>query len=240
MVTDAMLAEAAAEAEQFLLWTASEPEQPHIFSDRFERKMRKVTCRANYYVLYQVMRTAAIVVLVIASLFGTVMAVSPEVRAAVIESAEKVVPRWIEYKLAPKVDSAPATGETEPSRPSVAWGTYEYRLTYIPEGFREKSIYTGSSAKDYVYINDKNNVYMVFGYYSDKSSSSLYLGVGDSIHYTGTVNGVQADIYVTGRENDTGAIVWRDPETNWLFAITALGDKEELIKIAESVEKIKK
>ena len=42
MITDAMLKEAAAEAERFMLAHLPEIQEPHVFSKRFERKMQKL------------------------------------------------------------------------------------------------------------------------------------------------------------------------------------------------------
>lgn len=66
MLTEDMLQKAAAEAEKFLLQALAEEAQPHQFSAKFEKKIKKLTRRARHPVRYQVLRYAAVIVLVMA------------------------------------------------------------------------------------------------------------------------------------------------------------------------------
>ena len=64
MISDALLREAAAEAEVCLL--ANLPEiQPHEFSAGFERKMKRLISRVNHPIRHQVLRYAAAVLLAV-------------------------------------------------------------------------------------------------------------------------------------------------------------------------------
>ena len=85
MVTDAALRDAAAEARDALLAAVmAEQAQLHEFSEDFEKRIRKLTRRANHPLRYQVLRYAAVVVLTLATLFGSLVAFSPEARATFV------------------------------------------------------------------------------------------------------------------------------------------------------------
>ena len=59
MLEDAILKEATAEVEHFLLSIVPEEAgEPHVFSAGFERKMQKLTRRANHPVRYRLIRVA--------------------------------------------------------------------------------------------------------------------------------------------------------------------------------------
>lgn len=137
MLTDAILREATAEAERFLLSIVPEDGEPHVFSKRFERKMQKLIRRANHPIRYQVMRTAAAVALAIVTLFGAVMAVSPEARAAVVGWVKSTFHEFFEYSNEASNtgnnvnDNANNNDSNPPSEPVK----YDYRLSTKTNAF---------------------------------------------------------------------------------------------------------
>ena len=73
------------EAENALLKSMeSKTYEPHQFSDRLEKKIEKLMCRAKHPIRYNVMRSTAAFLLLVVILFGMVFAISLEVRANVI------------------------------------------------------------------------------------------------------------------------------------------------------------
>lgn len=233
MLTDAILKEATAEAERFLLSIVPEDGEPHVFSKRFERKMQKLIRRVNHPIRYQVMRAAAAVVLVIATLFGAVMAVSPEARAAVVDWLKATFINYTTYSHDYTEDDSvkPSEGTDEPI-------VYKYRLSNIPEGYRELNVIEKIDGKIYFYVNEQG-VILQFTYTDDIANATLFINTEKCQHYTATVNGISADIYIAFAEGETSAIVWQDAETGTLFQIFAMANQTELIALAESVEKIK-
>ena len=237
MLTDAVLKEAAAEVERFILSTVSIDGEPHVFSKRFERKMQKLIRRANHPIRYQVLRTAAAVVLVIATLFGAVMAVSPEARAAVAGWIKATFANYTTYSSDDVGE--PSVTPTENEKPSEGEKTHldQYHLTVIPEGYREFRVTEKKNGKTYIYVNEQNMlVQFAYTYKADKAS--LFINTENCHHSEVTVNGIIADVYISAKEDENSAIVWQNTEKEVLFQIFGMINQNELISLAESVEKI--
>lgn len=233
MLTDAILKEAAAEAERFRLSIVPEDGEPHVFSKRFERKMQKLIRRANHPIRYQFMRIAAAVVLVIATLFGAVMAVSPEARAAVVGWLRETFGVYAQYSN----DHVQGNHDADLGDDTQEQIKYEYHLAVVPEGYRELKIVDKIDGMAYVYVNDAGEV-LRFVYTYGVENSSLFIKTEDYVHHVGFVNKLSADIYIPLIENETSAIIWQDHHTGVLFEIFAMADQVELIEIAETVVKI--
>lgn len=246
MLTDVILREATADVERFLLSIVPETGEAHVFSNRFEWKMRKLIRRTNHPIRYQAMRIAAAVVLAIVTLFGAVMAVSPDARAAVARWFKGVSGNYVEYYRNPDTNYVPGDDHadnvnkdnntvTPPTEPVK----YEYRLSSIPEGYRELRVIDGADRRTYMYINN-TGTFLSFSYTYGMKTDSVYIEAENYSQYTAAVNGVSADIYIADTENETSVIIWQDPYSGALFQITALADQAELIQLAETVEKIEK
>lgn len=223
MLTDAILQEATAEAERFLLSIVPEAEEAHRFSMRFERKMKKLIRKANHPIRYQVIRAAAVVLLVLATLFGTLVAVNPEVRAAVVGWVKETFPGYFVYS----------------SNNTSAPETYDYCLTVLPEGYQEWKVIDSIGGKTYYYINrEGNKFYFRYANNISNGSGNLFIKSEDCKQLAGLVNGLQADLYIGLKDGDLNTIAWQDPDTNVLLYISIFADPDELIELAESVIKI--
>ena len=226
MLEDAILKEATAEVERFLLSTVPEGGEPHEFSPEFERKMQKLTRRANHPVRYRLIRVALVAILASLVLIGTVLAVSPEAREAAA--------RWIRGGISSQVTYR----GKDPENVGEDLPVYDYRLTYIPEGYHEEKTLEEKIGRAYIYENEEG-LYLSFSYTRIEDGSQMIIrGLEDDEYRTGFVNGHAADIYISSKEGDSSTIVWEDEETHVLFTLFAHAGVEELIKLAESVERI--
>ena len=222
MITDAMLREATGEAESFLLAHLPEP-QPHQFSPRFERRMRKLISREKHPIRYRVLRYAAAMLLAILTLFGSVLAVSPEARAS--------VNGWVRRTIRGKFYYYFTGGYTPPPA--------EYELAALRDGLRWYDIFDSDGGKTYLYLREDESL-VEFRYVcaaEAKHYSMSFEGMG---YHEVTVNGWPADLYLAINKDYTSMIVWVDPVEGTLFHIVAHADREELIALAESVRKIEK
>lgn len=208
MLTDAILKEATAEAERFRLSIVPEDSEPHEFSKRFRRKMEKLIRRANHPIRYQVMRTAAAVALVIVTLFGAVMAVSPEARAAVIGWIKETFGVYVQYSNDDVYGNQGADSNNDISKVTKA----EYHLAVIPEGYREIEVVDKIDGKMYVYANDLGEI-LRFVYTYGIENSGLFVKTEDYVYHIGFVNELPADIYIPQIENETSVIIWQDPHS---------------------------
>lgn len=220
MITDAMLREAAGEAERFLLAHLPEP-QPHQFSPRFERRMRKLISRAKHPVRHQVLRYAAAVLLAILTLFGSILAVSPEARASVNGWVRRPFFGCLHYFY---------KGEDKTAM-------VEYELTAAPEGYQLVDVIQSEGGKTYLYLKHGGSV-LEFRYVCAAGTDHYFVSIKGFNQHSVTVNGVLADVYISKKEDDTNLIVWQDPSENVVFHIFAEADKAALIELAESVQKI--
>ena len=219
MISDALLREAAAEAEVCLL--ANLPEiQPHEFSAGFERKMKRLISRVNHPIRHQVLRYAAAVLLAILTLFGAVIAVSPEARAAVVGWVKSTFYEFVEYSN---------SGTTTP-------GANDYHLTYIPDGYALLDVVDTISEKTYVYADASGRV-LRFSYSIGGNSSSLFVDAERYQHSIAFVHGIEADVYLAESDDGANVIVWSDAEADVIFRVHAIIDRDELVKISESVRK---
>ena len=218
MITDAMLREAAGEAERFLL--AHLPEsQPHHFSPRFERRMRKLISRAKHPVRHLVLRYVAAVLLAVFTLFGAILAVSPEVRASVVGWFKSSFLEYFQY----------SSDSTVPSAPEV-----DYRLPEIPEGYTPVNVIDKVHGKTYLY-EDTSGFYLRFSY---DYGGNVFIQVDGYQQQTASVHGKPADIYISNKADETSVIVWQDTDTGALFRLSMKADAQELIRLAESVQKV--
>lgn len=220
MITDAMLREAAAEAERFMLAHLPEVQEPHVFSKRFERKMQKLISRMKHPIRYQVKRYVAAILIAVILLFGTIFAVSPEVRATVIGWVRSTFLEFFQYSN----DDTP--------KPVIA----EYEMTIIPEGYRQLNVIDKKDGKTYLYVNSDGS-FLDFTYAYAIGANDLYTDTENYVQHSTTINGLNADIYISKVEDETSLIVWQDTSENILFHISAKANKAKLIELAESVQK---
>ena len=121
MVTDEVLRQAAWDACVKMNDRLPKPEDcRHEFSQRFLRKMKKLLFRAAHPALCRVLRSAACIALVLLLGFGSVLCVSPEARAAVMDWVRQQYESFYEYVF-------PGTGGT--SEPK------HYQPGWMPESF---------------------------------------------------------------------------------------------------------
>ena len=99
----------------------------HDFSPEFERKMRKLVCRANHPTWYRVVQTAACLILTAVLSGCAVLAISPEAREVFSGWVREVYETSFIYRF------AGAEPET--------FGNILYRPTYVPEGWQLREGY---------------------------------------------------------------------------------------------------
>ncbi len=224
MVTDDMLRQAAGEVELAILNALSTKDiEPHQFSEHFERKMKTLINRVKHPIRYNVLRSVAAIILIIFTLFCSLVAFSPEVRASVVGWVKETFFEFSQYA---------SSGDIEPIE-------YEYHFTAIPEGHRELQTIDSKDGKTYLYVNDAGNI-LQFTYAYGGRADIMFVKTESYTLVEGTVNGINADIYITTNEKEANVIIWRDPETETLLCIHAKIEKDLLITFAESVVKNKK
>ena len=221
MVTNIMLRKAAEEAERALLVAVEAgPFEPHRFSDRFERSMNKLIRKVKHPISYKILYTAVATLSAVFILFGLVFAISPEVRASVINWVKSTFFEFTQYSANQNTENA----------------DFEYYLQFIPEGYSEFRTNDTEYGNTIIYIHEDGHL-LNFLYADGNGAHKLSIITDLHTHIEAHVNGNKADIYITDSELESNAIVWTDSESGYLFFIGAKADKDQLIALAESVVK---
>ena len=196
----------------------------HDFSPEFERKMRKLVRRANHPIQYRVARTAACLLLAALLSGCAVLAISPEVREVFSGWVREVYETSFIYRF------AGAEPET--------FGNILYRPTYVPDGWRFREAFvSGALITNIIYYNDTGEL-TAFSYFPRGVSPTIQIERdGADTYKRVSVNGMPAELYLDHDEGEANVLIWTDEEGAIFCVHSALSEKE-LVKIAESLEKV--
>ena len=206
--------------------------EPFTPSRNHQRQMRDMLKNPNKWLknkvkpVWKLAVQKVAVVLLIASLgLGSVMAVSPAVRAAVI----RWVTEWYETHITFRY-----AGD------SVSDNFLDYEISNLPKGYSE--------VKD-ERIEDEGYIQKKYRNDSDPSSKSIYLAYMDMKQGAAMdfviENGVTSPIDINGMpgylyladdwQNLRSTITWIDESNNLQFVVDATMSEEDILYIAESV-----
>lgn len=221
MITDKMLAQAAAELATAINESLPDPKDcTHEFSAEFERKMKRITRRANHPILYRTLRSVASIILVITIGFGSVLAVSAEARAAVFGWVKEQYESFYEYFFEGEVELAESA---------------KYQPGWMPDGCELLTVEETAGGETYIY-KDKSGLLAQFYYIYDPDSQKLYIDTVEYISEPVSINGHSGEMYISIYDDETSSIVWTDNSTNTLFYVSGPYEKDTLIKNAENIQ----
>lgn len=190
------------------------------FSSAFERKMKKLIRRADHPVRHRIAQAAACLLL-LALLSGcTVLAVSPEARAAFVGWIRETYESWFVYRY---------SGEEQPTLEDTV-----YSPAWVPEGYEE---ITAPQAGTYIYTQYENSKQelLTVSYLKGTEKSSLNVEWEGAIVQKSFVGGLSADLYLNP-DGGPNILVWTDYGRDAAFWITAPLSEKELVKVAESIQ----
>lgn len=221
MITDEMLAQAAAELADAINASLPAPEEcHHQFSTKFERKMKRLIYRTNHPVQHRILRSVASILLVILLGFSSVMAVSVEAREAVFGWVREQYESFYEYFY----DGHP--GNDEPATYSPGW---------MPDGFEYATTLEIAGGEVYIFTN-ANGAIAQFSYSTTPDNFGFYVETVDYEHRTVYINGLVGDLYIPYDESLSSELLWRDATGNTIFSVSAPIEEALLIKIAEHIK----
>ena len=172
-----------------------------------------------------VAQKAAVILLVFSLSLGSLMAVSPTVRAAVV----RWVTEWYETHIVYRYSGEQITGEMP-----------QYEITDLPEGYAEDERVNWPSYVSVVYQNkDTGKTIYLDCTFMQQGSASDYVTDGVEVVPV-TVNGLEGEMFLTDDwENTRNTITWFDPQTNIQFSLNANVNQDDILHIAESVSLVK-
>ena len=201
----------------------TENEIDHVFSDRFEENMKSVIKKNNHPQLKRVLRMAASFALVILVAGGSVMALSPAARAAVIG--------WL---FGQDGTTFSYTSMGEESESDVY---YKYDLAEIPEGYFLWQEIVDESQSIMLYAEEETGLLLkVTGSPNDGTGAMFLLTTTDE-KSTVQIGDITADFYQSSTADSSSGLAWIDPDTDYLICLDGFFSKEELIEMAQSLVK---
>lgn len=201
----------------------TENEIDHVFSDRFEENMKSVIKKNNHPQLKRVLRMAASFALVILVASGSVMALSPTARAAVMG--------WL---FGQDGTTFSYTSMGEESESDVY---YKYELAEIPEGYFLWQEIVDESQSIMLYAEEETgHLLKVTGSQNDGTGAMFLLTTTDE-KSTVQIGDITADFYQSSTADSSSGLAWIDPDTDYLICLDGFFSKEELIEMAQSLVK---
>lgn len=185
--------------------------------------MKSVIKKNNHPQLKRVLRMAASFALVILVAGGSVMALSPTARAAVIG--------WL---FGQDGTTFSYTSMGEESESDVY---YKYELPQIPEGYYLWQEIVDESQSILLYAEEETGHLLKVTASPNDGTSAMFLLTTTDEKSTVQIGDVTADFYLSESEDVSSGLAWVDPENDYLICFDGFFSKEELIELAASLVK---
>ena len=222
MITDEMLAQAAQQAAAQINAALPRPEEcAHAFSPRFLRRMNRLLRREERSIPYRIVRAAAILLLLLTVLFGTVLTFSAQARDFIFG--------WVRAKTSDGYLYAFDGEASEAPMPT-------YTLGWLPEGYELYDAYQLERTMFHTYVEPGGKP-VYFDYATEDTGFEMFLAQCDDYEQRETtINGHPGTDYISPREKESSAIVWIDNSNGTIFFLSARESYDTIVKMAESVE----
>ena len=174
-----------------------------------------------------VAQKAAVILLVFSLSLGSLMAVSPTVRAAVV----RWVTEWYETHVVYRFSREQLSGEMP-----------QYEITDLPEGYVEDERVDWPTYISIIYrkANDENAPWIYLRYVYMQQGTVNNIGTEGADIIPVTVNGIEGQLYLARNPDESDStITWIDPDKNIAFIVDAALDADSILHIAESVSLVK-
>lgn len=223
MITDKELREAARKVEEEILASLPSPEECEAtFSPRFERKMKKLIKRVDYPVRYWAQRSVACFLVAILLGGSCFLSLSGEAQAVFWGWIREIREGWSVYHY---------VGEEKGSLEGII-----YHPTWVPDGYEVTLEYSDPWHVNIEYQTVDGEL-AIFSYamYTETMEAQVESDGTEVKHIF--VNGHPADLYLDPDIGEANVLVWMNDEIGALFSISAQFSGDEIIKMAESVER---
>lgn len=170
-----------------------------------------------------VAQKAAVILLVFSLSLGSLMAVSPTVRAAVV----RWVTEWYETHIVYRYSGEQITGEMP-----------RYEISELPQGYTETIRDVYEAAVSVVYESPSGSMICLDYTYMQQGAANI-IAPGDDEILDVTVNGIQGQFFLPHDPADAKTITWIDADSNLQFVVKAFCSETDILHIAESVSLVK-
>jgi len=223
MISDQELCDAARKVEEMILASLSRPEECEAtFTPKFERKMKKLIRRVDHPIRYWLQKSAACFLAAILLGGSCLLAFSSEARAAFVGWIREVREGWFVYHY---------IGEEKDSLEGII-----YCPTWVPDGYEVTLEYSDPWHVNIGYQNADGELAMFsYAMYTETMEAQVE-GEGAEVKHI-FINEHPADLYLDPNPGEANVLMWMNDEIGALFSISAQFSGDEIIKMAESVER---
>lgn len=206
----------------------AKPQPPFEASSRYRREVRRMLADPLAWVRKRakpmwkrVVQQVAVILLIVSVGFGSLLAVSPTVRAVLLQWVTEWYETHITYRY---------TGE------DMAGAMPQYEITELPEGYAEveSERIEWPEQVDIVYRNEETGKTIYLNYTHMHQGAATDFVVEDAEISPVTVNGLDGRFFKT-EKGERNLITWIDPEYGLHFTMDAPFDKADILHIAERV-----
>lgn len=220
MITEEMMASAAAEMNDAMLRSLPDQEDfHHTFSTKFERKMKRLIYRTDHPIQTLILQRVASVILVLFVGLATIMAISPTVRAHVLGWIRERYESFIAYYFVDELCNETSNGEYY-----IDCLDTEYTLIY-------------SSNEDDIHFQiyaDSDGGTIHFIYAANYTRNIMYIKQDKYEITPVSINDNVGDLYISIDGTEKNSIIWCDEQSRIMFYLSADIDPESLILFAEN------
>jgi len=227
MIPNDILREAAARTyEGFVsgLLSDYDAEYRYEFSSEFEKKIMRLKRRADHPIFYQALRRVAVILLAFLFAGAVWIAVDSDARAAFFGWIGEISGSYFEYHHEGITDDA-----AEPM---------DYRPSWIPDGYSEKSISVFEDKTTVRYENEKGEL-LRFSYVNSHENVDWSFDVSKGNTKSSSVGHCMASLFISELDSVANGLTWVNDD-DIAFCVTGFISETELIKMAESVHISKK
>ena len=218
MITDEMMKQAAKEAGNIITDSLqTQEEYRYEFSKTFENNMENILQKAKHKKRKRLYKQVACYLAIFVVAGSSFLMLNQEARATFLYWLRGQYNGYMEYRY---------TGDGSAQQKA-------YVLTYIPEVYYEKEISEMEGMNIAIYHNDLGNQ---IAFMSSSGTDAISLFISDENAQEVMVGNIKADYYQAEAEDENSVIVWYSEDRATIFSISAALSKEEIIKVAESVE----
>lgn len=166
-----------------------------------------------------VLQKVAVILLVFSLSLGSLMAVSPTVRATVV----RWVTEWYETHIVYRYSGEDISGEMP-----------YYEISGLPQGYTEtiRDVYEASASVVYESLSGDM---ICFDYTYMQQGAANIIAPGDDEIIDVTVNGIQGQLFMPHDSEAAKTITWIDADSNIQFVVKAFCSETDILHMAKNV-----
>lgn len=212
----------------------AKPQPPFEASSRYRREVRRMladplawTRKREKPIWKRAVQQVAAILLILSVGFGSLLAISPTVRAAFLQWITEWYETHVTYRYAGT---------------DMAGAMPQYEITELPEGYAEikSERIEWPNQVNIVYRNGREGKTIYLNYIRMNQGGATDFVIEDVEILPVVVNGLDGQLFWKANwESEWNTVTWIDSDRELQFTIEAHLDKMDIINIAESVSLVK-